>query len=105
MERGEIRWCRFERPNKTRPVLILTRNRAIRALHTVTVAEITTTIRGLSTEVLLTPDDGMLTRCVVNLDYIQSVAQRLIGGFIAVLPETKLLEVRTALLRAMGFDD
>ncbi len=105
IERGEVRWCRFERPNKTRPVVVLTRNGAIRALHEVVVAEITTSIRNLSTEVLLTPADGMPNRSVINLDCLHSVQKRSIGGLIAVLGEEKLALVRVALLNALGFDD
>lgn len=105
IERGEVRWCRFERPSKTRPVVILTRNGAIRVLNEVTVAEITTSIRNLSTEVLLTPDDGMPNRCVINLDFLHLVSKSSIGGLITVLRDERLDMVRTALLNALGFDD
>ena len=104
IERGEVRWCRLERPNKTRPVVILTRNGAIRVLHEVIVAEITTSIRNLSSEVVLTPADGMPTRCVINLDYTHSVPKQSIGGLITVVNNEKLALIRTALLNALGFE-
>ena len=55
MRRGEIRWYRFPRTDKRRPVLVLTRDPAIEFLGEVTVAPITSTIRGIPTEVLLGP--------------------------------------------------
>ncbi len=46
MIQGDVRFYKFKFPNKERPVLILTRTDTIPRLNTVTVAEITTTIRG-----------------------------------------------------------
>ena len=59
MKRGEIRWYTFRVPDKRRPILILTRNQVIDRLNEIIVAPVTRTIRGLSTEVVLTADDGM----------------------------------------------
>ena len=50
------------RLDKSRPVLVLTRELVRPHLNTVTVAPITTTIRGLSTEVLLDTDNGLQQR-------------------------------------------
>ena len=58
MERGEIRWYTFRLPDKRRPVLLLTRHNVIDRLNEIIVAPATRTIRGLTTEVLLTVDDG-----------------------------------------------
>jgi mRNA interferase MazF len=63
LSRGEVRLCRFAPPGKERPVLILTRDSAIRYLATVTVAPITSAIRGVPSEVLLDIDDGMKAPC------------------------------------------
>ena len=54
MKRGEIRWYTFRVPDKRRPILILTRNEVIDRLNEIIVAPVTRTIRGLSTEVVLT---------------------------------------------------
>ncbi len=59
MKRGEIRWYTFRVPDKRRPILILTRNEVIDRLNEIIVVPVTRTIRGLSTEVVLTADDGM----------------------------------------------
>ena len=66
MKRGEVRWYQFSPPDKKRPVVILTRDSALEFLGEVTVAPITTTIRDIPTEVLLTKADGMLRDCAVN---------------------------------------
>ena len=55
MKQGDVYWYTFRAPNKRRPVLVLTRNSAISYLTGITVAEITTTIRGMASEVVLTP--------------------------------------------------
>lgn len=47
MQRGEIRWYTFKKPDKRRPVLILTRDSAIEYLGEVTIAPITTTIHDI----------------------------------------------------------
>jgi mRNA interferase MazF len=74
MRRGEVRWYRFPRPDRRRPVVVLTRDSALEFLGEVTVAPITTTIRDIPTELLLTKADGMPRECVVNLDHVQTVS-------------------------------
>jgi mRNA interferase MazF len=59
MRRGEIRWYTFAAPDKRRPVLLLTRDAVIDALNEIIAVPATRTIRGIATEVLLSPDDGM----------------------------------------------
>jgi mRNA interferase MazF len=105
MNRGEIRWYKFPRPDKRRPVLILTRDSALEYLGDVTVAPVTTTIRDIPTEVLLSRADGMERDCAINLDHVQTVSRGRIGSLIAALDPRRLAEVRAALLFALGFDD
>jgi len=61
----------FPRPDKKRPVVILTRESALEFLGEVTVVPITSTIRDIPSEVLLTRADGMPKECAVNLDHLQ----------------------------------
>ena len=103
VKRGEVRWYRFARPDKNRPVVILTRDSALEFLGEVTVAPITSTIRDIPTEVLLTKEDGMPRDCAVNLDHVQTVSKEKIGPLITTLSSTKMLELRFALLFALGF--
>ncbi len=75
MNRGEVRWYNFRPPDKRRPVLILTRDSALEVLTGITIAPITSTIRNIPTEVVLTPaEDGILTESAVNLDNLQTMS-------------------------------
>jgi mRNA interferase MazF len=70
VRRGEIWLAELD---KRRPVVVLTRNPLERMLHSVIVGPVTSTVRGLSTEVNLTEADGVRTSSVVNLDNLQLV--------------------------------
>lgn len=104
MKQGQVRWYIFKAPDKRRPVLILTRNSAIKFLHALTVAPITSTIRDIPSEVVLTPEDGLLTECAVNLDNIQTVPKANIGTLITSLSTEKMKQVVQAISFALGFD-
>jgi len=103
MRRGEIRWYTFAAPDKRRPVLLLTRDDVIAALHEIIVVPATRTIRGLSTELLLSVDDGMPTACALNFDHIGLARRARLGPVLAVLPDGRWAEVERALLVACGF--
>jgi mRNA interferase MazF len=104
MRRGEIRWYRFQQPDKKRPVLILSRQSALGFLDDVTIAPITSTIRDIPSEVALTSSDGVPRDCAINLDHVQTVPMARIGSLIATLSSDRLAEVKSALLFALGFD-
>ncbi|MBM3710160.1 MAG: type II toxin-antitoxin system PemK/MazF family toxin [Actinobacteria bacterium] len=103
MKRGEVRWYEFVSPDKKRPVLILTRDSIIDYLNEITIAPITSTIRNIPTEVILTKNDGMLKDCAVNLDHIQTVSKSKIGKLITALSYTRMSEVRQSVLFALDF--
>ena len=105
MNRGDVCWYTFKAPDKKRPVLILTRDSAIAVLNSVTVAPITSTIRSIPTEVVLTSDDGMPDTCAANFDNLQTVPKSNIGNRIARLTARKMREARAAVSFALGFDD
>ena len=65
--------------DKTRPVLILTRELVRPHLTRVTVAPITSTIRGLSTEVPVGRVNGLDQDCVVSCDNIVTVPNAALG--------------------------
>lgn len=104
MERGEVRWYSFSQPDKLRPVLILTRNSAIRYLNDVTVAPITTTIRGVPSEVKLTNKDGLPQECAANFYNLQTVPKSKMGAWITNLSPEKMQEVDRALLFALAIE-
>ena len=101
IQRGDVRWYRFGRPDKQRPVVILTRASALEFLSEVTVAPVTTTIRDIPTEVVLTPDDGMPRTCAANLDHVQTVSRARVGARIATLPAERMALIAVALRFAL----
>ena len=102
MNRGEIRWYKFQAPNKKRPVLILTRDSILEYLGEVTVAPVTSTVRDIPSEVFLSKDDGMPRDCAINFDHIQTVLKGKIGPLITTLSPGKLKQVREAILFALN---
>jgi mRNA interferase MazF len=104
VSRGEIRLCRFSPPDKTRPVVVLTRDRAIEYLAAVTVAPITSTIRGVSSEVILSEEDGMKEPCAVNLHNVVTIRRSELGRRVAQLSSMRMDEICEALGFALGCD-
>src|SRR6266446_6295682 len=105
MKRGEIRWYTFRLPDKRRPVLILTRNDVIERLNEIIVVPVTRTIRGLTTEVVLTPEDGMPVVCALNFDHVSLAQRDRIGSVLCSLPETRWPEVQRALVIARSVNN
>jgi mRNA interferase MazF len=105
VNRGDICWYTFRAPDKRRPVLIVTRDSAIGVLNSVTIAPITSTIRSIPTEVVLTEDDGLPSTCAANFDNLQTVPKSNIGDRIARLTARKMKEAGAAVSFALGLND
>ena len=105
IERGDVRVCRFPRPDKPRPVLVLTRSVAVSHLSKVTVAPITSTVRGVPSEVVLRAEDGLKRTCAVNLHNVVTVAKDGLGRRVARLSSERMTEVCIALAFALGCDE
>ena len=101
MHRGEIWWADLPKPTGRRPVLILTRDEAVRVRDYITIAELTTNIRHISTEVLLKKEDSLPKECVVNLDVVNTIPKELITEYITRLSDEKLQVVEKALKFAL----
>lgn len=101
MKHGEIRWYKFVKPDKKRPVLILTRNSVLEYLGEVTIAPITSTVRNIPSEVPLSKADGMPRDCAVNCDHLQTVSKGKIGSLITSLPPSKMTDVSHAIRFAL----
>ena len=101
MKHGDIHWYKFVRPDKKRPVLILTRDSVLEYLNEVTIAPITSTVRNIPSEVFLTIADGMLRDCAVNCDHLQTVPKGKIGPLITSLLPAKVVEVGQAIRFAL----
>jgi len=71
-------------------------------LSTVTVAPITSTVRGVPSEVMLDVDDGMKGRCAVNLHNAITVSQERISNRVASLSDDRMREVCAALRLSLG---
>jgi len=97
MKRGEVWWAELPLPIGKRPVLLLSRNEAYAVRNAVTVAEITTTIRGIPVEVVLGPQDGMPRKCVVNLDTIVTVRKESLKEMVTLLSAEKIEQVNAAI--------
>ena len=102
--RGEVRLYRFAPPDKRRPVVVLTRESALGYLSAVTVAPITSTIRGVPSEVVLHEEDGMKGACAVNLHNAVTISRNRLGKRVAQLSSPRMGEICSALRFALGCD-
>jgi mRNA interferase MazF len=83
---------------------LLSRNRVYQVRASATVATLTTTIRGLGSEVRLGTADGVPRDCVVNLDTIHTIAIGAIQSQIAMLSPQKIDAVNRAIRFALDLD-
>ncbi len=90
---GEIWWADLPAPSGRRPILVLTRSRALPVLTNVTVAPLTRSGRGVPAEVALEPADGVPTACVVTLENILTVRKSVLDRRIAALSQEKMRSV------------
>ncbi len=101
MTRGEIWLAQVGR--KTRPVLVLTRPEVIDVRDLVTVAEITTSIRGLAAEVDIDQDDaGLDQRSVINCDGLHTVTRSSLATFVGAVDDDTMSKVCWAVSYALG---
>lgn len=90
--------------DKARPVLILTRELVRPHLKTVTVAPITTTIRGLSSEVAVDSANGLSEASVVSCDNITTIPTDAIGAQVGVLLDSQEPALSEAIVAAFDLD-
>jgi mRNA interferase MazF len=81
---------------------VLSRNDAIEVLSSALVAPITSTIRGLPSEVVVGVEHGLKAACAINLDHVQTVRQSDLKRFVSVLPPELMRDVCRALGVATG---
>jgi mRNA interferase MazF len=101
--RGEIWQFSFGRPDRKRPVLVLTRQDMIGRLRTVTVAPLTSTIRGVPSEVVVGTEVGLKRPSAVNLHNVATVPMDGLRNYVGTVSVDVLDRVRAALLFALGF--
>jgi mRNA interferase MazF len=103
--RGQIWLFSFPKPDKKRPVLVLTRPDMIGRLHTVTVAPVTSTIRGVPSEVVVGTESGLREPSAINLHHVATVPRAGLRTFVGSVPASTMQQVHEALLFALGFVD
>lgn len=101
MQRGEI-WFAAT-PGGDRPVLVLTRDPVADRMGSVVVAALTRTVRGLISELELTPDeDGVPSACVVNFDNLHTLPKDAFRRRITGLSVFRMHQACRVLLAATG---
>lgn len=102
--RGEMWWCELPEISR-RPVVVLSRDAAIRRLRRALIAPCTTTIRGLASEVRLEPgEDPIPLQSAVNLDSVESVSVGTLTMRLGRLGDGRMQEICTALAVAVDCD-
>ncbi len=92
------------RLDKTRPVVVLTWQAARAAMTKVTVAPITTTIKGLSSEVPVGPANGLAHESVISLDNVVTIPAALLGQTVGFLSAAQEAQLARAVVLAFDLD-
>lgn len=93
VKQGELWWANLPPPARRRPVLILTRTDAVAHMTNVTIAPLTRTIRGIDSEVVLSPDQGVPTLCAISVDNILTIPKTMLDRRIVALEADTMTEV------------
>ena len=102
MRRGEVWWAKLPDPAGRRPVVLASREAAYDVRSSVTVAEVSTVIRGIPSEVPLGPREGMPRRCVVNADNLVTIPKQWLVERITPLSPAKVAAFDAALQFSLG---
>jgi mRNA interferase MazF len=101
MQKGDIWWANLPEPIGRRPVALLSRNEAYKVRSSVTVAEVTSTIRDIPVEVRIGKRENMPKECVINLDTIITIRKGLLDEKIVHLDIDKISEIDMAIKFAL----
>ena len=104
MQQGEVWWANLPQPIGKRPVVLVSRDRAIQVREAITVALVTTVIRDIPSEVRLGRNDGLPKFCVINCDVLQTIPKHLLADRIALLTQSKRDELDEALRFSLSLD-
>ena len=86
-------------------MVLLSRDLAYEIRGLVTIAPVTTRIRGIPAEVRLGPTDGLPRECAVNLDNINTIDKGMLRQFIVGLTTEKMRAVDDAIIFALGMEE
>lgn len=104
MHRGEVWWADLPPPQGSRPVVLLSREKAIQVRTVVTICPVTSRTRGIPTEVALGLEDGLPKPCVANVDSLATVSKILLRRRLAILRGSKMREMAAAVRFALALD-
>jgi mRNA interferase MazF len=90
--------------DKTRPVVVLTREAVRPYLASITVAPVTSSVRGLSTEVSLGAVNGLDHDSVISCDNITTVPRAVIGRLVGYLRPAQEAALARAIVAAYDLD-
>jgi mRNA interferase MazF len=102
MTRGEVWWARMPLPVGRRPVVLVSRDAAYAVKTKITVAEVSTTVRGIPSEVPLGVADGLPRRGAANADNLVTISKARLEAQIARLRPDKLAALDEALRFSLG---
>jgi mRNA interferase MazF len=100
MVRGEVWWAAAA--SGDRPVLVMTRDPVADRIDAVVVAACTRTIRGLGSELLLGPPDGMPDECVASFDNLYTLRRSVFRTRITTLTDERMDQACSALRHALA---
>jgi mRNA interferase MazF len=95
-------WAKLYLPAGRRPVVLVSRDAAYAIRTSITVAEVSTVIRGISSEVALARRDGMPRACVINTDNLVTIPKTMLESRITSLGSVKVEALDAALGYALG---
>lgn len=102
MRRGDV-WFANSGSGGDRPVLVLTRDPVAARIGAVVVAQITTRVRGLASELPLTPEvDGVPSNCVVSFDNIVTLPRESFRRYVTTVPDARMIQACDVLRTALG---
>lgn len=104
MRRGEVWWAVMPKPAGRRPVVLVSRDSAYAVRASITVVEVSTTIRGIPAEIPLSRRDGLPRKCVANTDNIVTIPKHWLGSRIATLRQSKVEALDRALIFSLGLE-
>lgn len=102
MRRGEVWWATLPLPAGRRPVVLVSRDSGHAVRASVTVVEVTATIRGIPSEVPLSRRDGLPRQCVANTDTLVTIRKAWLDTRISMLDHDKVELLNDALLFSLG---
>jgi mRNA interferase MazF len=104
VRRGEVWWARLPAPAGRRPVVLVSRDTAYAVRTSVTVVEISTTVRGIASEVPLGRRDGLPKKCVANTDNVATIPKVWLESRVVSLRREKISALDASLRFSLALD-